>query len=148
MWATRAASSAKRGSWNSCLSVFVWACSLLRLNRLSSRRQQMYTAPSSSRSSMTCFSIMLKKMLNRIGARTQPCCVPLTMGRIQINREVVNSRAKANSAFDRHYKRVWYSKHLSKDTKISVYPAVVLTPLLYDSESWVTYHLRLLKRFH
>ena len=37
-----------------------------------------------------------------------------------------------------------------KNTKISVYGAVVLTTFLYGSESWVTYrhHLRLLKRFH
>ena len=34
--------------------------------------------------------------------------------------------------------------------KISVYRAVVLTTLLYSSESWVTYwnHLKLLERFH
>ena len=73
--------STKRRSWNSCSSVFVWAYSLLRLNRLPSRWQQMHTAPSSSRSSMACLSIMLKKMLNRVGARTQPCFTPLTMGK-------------------------------------------------------------------
>ena len=38
----------------------------------------MYTAPSSSRSSMTCLSIMLKKRLNRVNARTQSCFTPLT----------------------------------------------------------------------
>ena len=33
---------------------------------------------------------------------------------------------------------------------MNVYRAVVLTTLLYGSESWVTYrnHLKLLKRFH
>ena len=41
----------------------------------------MYTAPSSSRSSMTCLSIMLKKMLNIVGARTQPCFMLLMMGK-------------------------------------------------------------------
>ena len=41
----------------------------------------MYTALSSSRSSMTCLSIMLKKMLNRIGARTQPCFTLLMIGK-------------------------------------------------------------------
>ena len=37
-----------------------------------------------------------------------------------------------------------------KDTKISVYKAVVLTTLLYGAESWVIYrrHLRLIKRYH
>ena len=75
----RAASSAKRRSWNSCSSVFVWACSLLRLNRLPSSQWWMYTAPSSSRSSVTWLSIMLKKMLNIVGVRTQPCFMPLMM---------------------------------------------------------------------
>ena len=39
---------------------------------------------------------------------------------------------------------------MKKGTKISVYQAVVLTTLLYSSESWVTYrhYLRFLKRFH
>ena len=40
----------------------------------------MYTAPS-SRSSVTSLSIILKKMLNRVGARTQPFFTPLTMGK-------------------------------------------------------------------
>ena len=68
----------------------------------------------------------------------------------RIDREVDNRLAKANSAFCRLYKRVWNSKHLKNVTKISVYRAVVLTTLLYGSESWVTYrhHLRLLERFH
>ncbi|XP_035673035.1 uncharacterized protein LOC118413616 [Branchiostoma floridae] len=46
--------------------------------------------------------------------------------------------------------RVWNNKHLKIATKVSVYRAVVLTTLLYGSESWVTYrhHLRLLERFH
>ena len=64
VWATEAVFSAKRRSWNRYSSVFVWACSLLRLNRLLSRQQWMYTAP--SRSSMTCLSIML----NRVSVRT------------------------------------------------------------------------------
>ena len=41
----------------------------------------MYTASSSSMSSMACLRIMLKRMLNRLGARTQPCFTPLTMGK-------------------------------------------------------------------
>ena len=69
----------KRRSSNSVSSVFVWVCSLPRLNRLPSKRLRMYTAPTSS--SMTCLRIMLKKMLNRVSARTQPCFTPLTMGK-------------------------------------------------------------------
>ena len=68
----------------------------------------------------------------------------------KINRDIDIRLAKANSAFGRLYNRVWKNKHLKKSTKISVYRAVVLTTLLYGSESWVTYrhHLRLLERFH
>ena len=68
----------------------------------------------------------------------------------RIDGEIDNRLAKANSAFGRLYKRVWNNKHLRIITKISVYRAVVLTTLLYDSESWVTYqnHLKLLDRFH
>ena len=45
---------------------------------------------------------------------------------------------------------IWNNKHLKKATKISVYRTVVLTTLLYGSESWVTYRhrLRLLESFH
>ena len=66
------------------------------------------------------------------------------------DKEMDNRLAKASSAFGRFHSRVWNNKHLKKATKISVYRAVVLTTLLYGSESWVTYrhHLRLLERFH
>jgi len=68
----------------------------------------------------------------------------------RIDKEVDNRLAKASSVFGRLYDRVWNNKHLTKATKVSVYRAVVLTTLLYGSESWVTYrhHLRLLERFH
>ena len=68
----------------------------------------------------------------------------------KIDREVDNRLAKASRAFGRLYKRVWSNKHLRKDTKSKVYRAVVLTTLLYGSESWVLYrrHLKLLERFH
>ena len=68
----------------------------------------------------------------------------------KLDKEVDSRLAKANSAFGRLYKRVWNNKQLKKSTKISVYRAVVLTTLLYGSESWVTYshHIRLLERFH
>ncbi|XDV53782.1 hypothetical protein PO909_022204 [Leuciscus waleckii] len=54
------------------------------------------------------------------------------------------------AAFSRLYGRVWNNNNLKKDTKVSVYKAVVLTTLLYGAESWVTYrhHLRPLERFH
>ena len=61
-----------------------------------------------------------------------------------------NRLAKASSGFGRPYSRVWNNKRLKKTTNVSVYRAVVLTTLLYGSESWVSYrhHLRLLERFH
>ena len=68
----------------------------------------------------------------------------------RIDGEIDNRLAKANSTFGRLYNHVWNNKHLRIITKISVYRAVVLTTLLYGSESWVTYrnHLNLLERFH
>jgi len=68
----------------------------------------------------------------------------------KIDKEVDNRLAKASSVFGRLYSRVWNNKYLKKATKVSVYRAVVLTTLLYGSESWVSYghHLRLLEHFH
>jgi len=45
---------------------------------------------------------------------------------------------------------VWNNKSLKSKTKIRVHSAVVITSLLYGSETWVTYrsHIRLLERFH
>ncbi|GFO10738.1 hypothetical protein PoB_003724300 [Plakobranchus ocellatus] len=56
----------------------------------------------------------------------------------------------SDSSFGRLYKRVWNNKSLKIKTKIQVYKAVVLTTLLYGSETWVTYssHIRLLERLH
>ena len=79
MWATRAASSAKRRSWISLSCVLVWAWRRRRLKRLPSRRYLTYTPSPSSKSTIACLSIMLKKMLKRAGARTQPCFTPLEM---------------------------------------------------------------------
>ena len=56
-----------------------------------------------------------------------------------IDSKIDNRLNKANCAFGRLHKRVWDNKHIKCTTKISVYRAVVLTTLLYGSESWVTY---------
>ena len=68
----------------------------------------------------------------------------------KIDKEIDNRLAKANSSFGRLYKRVWNNKCLKCKTKIRVYRAVVLTTLLFSSETWVIYrsHIRLLERFH
>ena len=72
MSATMAASSAKRRSRNSYSSIFVWVCNLLKLNSCGCTqdryRQGLF---------LLCLSIMLKKMLNRVDARKQPCFTPL-----------------------------------------------------------------------
>ncbi|GFS05221.1 LINE-1 retrotransposable element ORF2 protein [Elysia marginata] len=68
----------------------------------------------------------------------------------KIDKEIDNKLSKANSSFGRMYKRVWKNKNLRATTKTRVYRAVVITTLLYGSESWVLYgsHTRLLERFH
>ena len=68
----------------------------------------------------------------------------------KLDKEIDSRLSKGNSAFGRLHSRVWKNKHLSTKTKVKVYRAVVLTTLLYGSETWVTYrhHLRLLERFH
>ena len=63
----------------------------------------------------------------------------------RIDKEVDNRLAKASSAFDRLYKRVWNNKNMKTQTKISVYWTVVLTTLLYGSEAWVSIEAILLK---
>ncbi|XP_069749915.1 uncharacterized protein [Narcine bancroftii] len=68
----------------------------------------------------------------------------------RIDNEIDNRLAKANSAFGRLHKRVWKNNQLKNLTKISVYRAVVISTLMFGSESRVLYrhHLRLLERFH
>ena len=68
----------------------------------------------------------------------------------KIDCDVENRLANANKAFGRLYKRAWSNSELRLETKISLYKAIVLTTLLYGSESWVTYkhHVKLLERFH
>ncbi|GFN79142.1 hypothetical protein PoB_000564800 [Plakobranchus ocellatus] len=68
----------------------------------------------------------------------------------RLDKEIDNRLARANSSLGRLYKRVWNNKSLKIKTKIQVYRAVVLTTLLYGSETWVTYssHIRLLERLH
>ena len=63
----------------------------------------------------------------------------------RIDKEVDNRLAKASSACDRLYKRVWNNKDMKTQTKISVYWAVVLTTLLYGSEAWVSIEAILLE---
>ncbi len=55
----------------------------------------------------------------------------------------------AGTAFGRLKHRVFQDHDICKDTKMSVYKAVVIPTLLYASETWTTYqrHLRTLEKF-
>ena len=58
--------------------------------------------------------------------------------------------AKANSAFNKLNERLWKKSGIRLDTKIQVYRAVVLSSLLYGSETWTlnTKQTKRLERFH
>ena len=67
-----------------------------------------------------------------------------------IDDEINHRISKGASAFGRLLNRLWLNHDIRLDTKINVYRAAVLTPLLYGCETWTTYrrHVRLLDRFH
>ena len=69
---------------------------------------------------------------------------------VNIDVEVNNRIAKASAAFGRLRENVWERRGLSLATKLKVYHAVVLTTLLYASETWTVYsrHARQLNHFH
>ena len=69
---------------------------------------------------------------------------------VAIDYEVNNRIAKASAAFGRLRNNVWDRKGISLATKIKVYQAIVLTTLLYASETWTVYsrHARKLNHFH
>ena len=64
--------------------------------------------------------------------------------------EINNRVAKASAAFGRLRENVWERRGLSINTKLKVYRAVVLTTLLYASETWTVYsrHAKQLNSFH
>ena len=67
-----------------------------------------------------------------------------------IDSEVHNRISKASAAFGRLRVTVWERKGISIVTKLKVYQAIVLTTLLYASETWTVYsrHARKLNHFH
>lgn len=74
-----------------------------------------------------------------------------TLSRVVNNdKEVRNRIAIASSAFARLRENVWGRRGLSLTTQLKVYGAVVLTTLLYASETWTVYsrHTKQLKHFH
>ena len=66
-----------------------------------------------------------------------------------VDKDIDNRLSKASSSFGHLSKRVWQNHALHIPTKIQVYRAVVLTSLLYGSETWVLHRrqIRLLERF-
>ena len=69
---------------------------------------------------------------------------------VHIDDEINARIAKASSTFGRLRSTVWERKGVSLSTKLSVYRAIVLTTLLYASETWTVYqrHAKKLNRFH
>lgn len=64
--------------------------------------------------------------------------------------EIINRIARATSAFGKLRHRVWNERGIRLEIKVQVYKAVVLTTLLYGSESWTPYrkHIQQLDVFH
>ena len=69
---------------------------------------------------------------------------------VHIDDEINARIAKASSAFGRLRPTVWDRKGVHLTTKLKVYRAIVLTTLLYASETWTIYqrHAKKLNRFH
>ena len=67
-----------------------------------------------------------------------------------IDAEINNRISKASSAFGRLRENVWERRGISFESKLKVYRAVVLTTLLYGSETWTAYrrHEKQLNHFH
>ncbi len=61
----------------------------------------------------------------------------ITSNNVSITKDMDNRLAKACSPFGRPQKPVWQNHSLRLTTKIQVYKTVVLSTLLYWSESWV-----------
>ena len=68
----------------------------------------------------------------------------------QIDSDIDNRISNASRSFGMLQNKIWKSKQLKQATKISLYKAIVLTTLMYGSESWVTHkhHVQQLERFH
>jgi len=63
----------------------------------------------------------------------------------------INSRlSKANVAFGRLSKRLWFNHGISTATKVAVYRAAMLSSLLNGCEGWTLYchHIQKLDQFH
>ena len=57
--------------------------------------------------------------------------------------EIINRMAKASIAFGKLDHHLWGQRGVKLDTKIQVYKAVILSILLYGSETWTSYQLQI-----
>ena len=58
---------------------------------------------------------------------------------LSLDSEIDKCIAKVASVMARLSTRVWSNNQLTSNTKLQVYQACILSPLLYGSESWTTY---------
>ena len=67
-----------------------------------------------------------------------------------LDREINNRISRASAAFGQLSVRVYLNRNLKLSTKIKVYQAIVISILLYGSETWTLYskQLKLLNTFH
>ena len=69
---------------------------------------------------------------------------------LSMERELRARISKASAAFGRLEKRIWKNRNLKIETKLAVYRAMILSVLLYGSETWTMYrrNIRYLNHFH
>ena len=67
-----------------------------------------------------------------------------------IDAEVKHRIQQAAAAFGKLRKRVFQDSDIRLETKIKVYKAIIITTLMYASETWTTYrkHIKLLEKFN
>lgn len=67
-----------------------------------------------------------------------------------LDTEITSRIAKATQAFGALHSKLWNKRGIRCQTKLQVYQSVVLSTLLYASETWTYYrrHIRMLDRFH
>ena len=65
----------------------------------------------------------------------------------RIDKELRNRTGKASGAFSKLRQKLWNNTHVSIKAKCKVYRAVVLSTLLYSSESWIIYRSQV-KKLH
>jgi len=67
-----------------------------------------------------------------------------------VDSDITSRLTKAGCAFGKLQKRLWGVHDISRETKVAVYQAVVITTLLYGCETWTLYRRSIcrLDQFH